>query len=128
LLYTLHTYIRTTYIRSFKCLFIHSLVHTVTAQGPSLQPCRQGWKDITCISEYSKFRGCKYPGYPNGCLRTFVEPGLVIKVNCLLTLFIVIVANYNVLGQTACWNAVISVVSVPETSECSWCEQVYKEG
>ena len=42
-------------------------------------------KDVTCICEYSKFRGCKYPGYRNGCCRTLVEPRVAIKVNCILT-------------------------------------------
>jgi len=121
-------YVRTTYMRSFKYAFIHSLVHIVTAQSPSLQPYPQRWKDITCISKFNKFRGCKYPGYPNGCLRTFVEPGLAIKVNCLLTFFRVIVSNgQRARTDVACWNAVISVVPVPGTSECSWCEQVYKD-
>jgi hypothetical protein len=38
---------------------------------------------ITCISEYSKFRGLKYPGYYNGCSRTLPQPRLDIKVNYL---------------------------------------------
>jgi hypothetical protein len=68
-------------------------------------------EDITCISEYSKFSGCKYPCYPNGCCKTLVESRLVIKVNCLLTLFIVNFANgLGARTDFGYWNAVISVV------------------
>ena len=48
--------------------------------------------DNTCISEYSKFRGCKDPDYPNGYSRTLDEPRLSIEVNCLYTLFIAVFA------------------------------------
>jgi len=74
-------------------------------------------EDITCISVYSKFRDCQYLGCPNGCCRTMVQPHLAIKVNCLLTLFII--ARIDL----ACVNAVISVGhaandAVPGTIEC----------
>jgi hypothetical protein len=85
----------------------------------------KGYLTCTCISGYGKFRGCQYPAYPNGCCRTLVDPRLAIKVDCLLTLFLVIFAN--MLGARtdfACWNAAIGVVTaaneaVPGRSECS---------
>jgi len=79
---------------------------------------------------YSEFRGYKYPRYPDGC-RTIAEPRLTIKINCFLTLFIVIFANeLGARTDFVRWNAVIDSVSaaneaVPGTSESSWREQVY---
>jgi len=45
-------------------------------------------EDVICIPDFSKFMSCKYPYHPNSC-RTLVELDLTIKVNCLLTIFIV---------------------------------------
>jgi len=56
-------------------------------------------EEITCISEYSKVRGCKYPGYPNGCFRMLAEPRLAIEEKCLYTLFIEVFA-YGLDAQT----------------------------
>jgi hypothetical protein len=92
--------------------------HDVTAQGPSLSLglCPQGSKkkkDITCISEYNKFRGCKYPDYPNGCCRKLADLHLAIEVNWLYTLFIA-VFPYGLDAQAdfACSNRLITIVTV----------------
>ena len=50
-------------------------------------------EDISGISEYSKFRGCKHLSYPNNCCQTSADSPLAIKANCILTLFIVSFAN-----------------------------------
>jgi len=49
--------------------------------------------DISGISEYSKFRGCRHPSYPNNCCKTSAASSLAIKANFVLTLFIVNFAN-----------------------------------
>ena len=59
------------------------------------EPGTMTWRlkeDMTCISDFSKFRNCECPCHPNSC-RTSVELHLTSKVNCLLTIFIVIFAN-----------------------------------
>jgi hypothetical protein len=64
------------------------------------------------------------PGYRNGWCKTLADPRLAIKLNCLLTLFIVIFANgLGARTDFHCWNAVMSVVpaankAVPGTSSC----------
>ena len=55
--------------------------------------------DNTCISEYSKFRGCKDPDYPNGYSRTLAEPHLAFEANYLYNLFIAVFA-YRLDAQT----------------------------
>ena len=49
-------------------------------------------EDISGISEYTKFRGCTHPSYPNNC-KTSADSPLAIKANCILTLFTVNFAN-----------------------------------
>jgi len=69
-----------------------------------------------------------YSGYPKGC-KTLVEPRLAIEVNCLITLFFVIFANW--LGVRTDFVGMQSLVilylaankAVPGTCECSGCEQ-----
>jgi hypothetical protein len=81
--------------------------------------------DVTCISDYNIFRGCKYPSYPSGCCRTSVGSRLAITVNCLLTLSLAVFANgLGAWTDFAFWNVNISVVpaaneAVPGTSEYS---------
>ena len=83
--------------------------------------------DMTCISEYSKFRGCKYPCYPNGCCKTLGEPRLAITVNCLLTFLTVISANgLSAPTDFACWKTVSGTCSGSGgtwKSQDGWCEQ-----
>ena len=70
--------------------------------------------------------GSTYPEYPKGC-KTLVEPRLTIEVNCSLTLFLEIFANW--LGGLTDFVGMQSLVvpaakeAVPGMYECSGCEQ-----